>query len=119
MTTTTQTQGNPNRFTLSIDNPKDNGSLKVGTILPNKKWAVGDKLEIEGEGKIRTVTFVMGTAGDGTATEKTHLCFKGQGAVPRGQISFRVVTAESALPPPAEADMTDEEMEAATETQGA
>lgn len=66
-------------------NAKDTGSLNVGTTAGTKSWKEGDKLEILGEGKVRTVTFVMGKG------EKTHLCFKGQGKVPLGEVSFSVV----------------------------
>lgn len=64
----------------------DKGSLKVGLSAGGKVWAIGDKLAIDGEGaKVRTVTFVMGKG------EKTHLCFKGQGEVPMGEVEFELI----------------------------
>lgn len=98
-------QTDTQRFTLVVPNNNDNGSLNVGNVLPNKVWAKGDKIQIEGEGdKIRTVTFVMGSG------EKQHICFKGQGPLPKGSdVRFRLVTAETATatPPaePSEADL--------------
>jgi hypothetical protein len=107
-TTSAQTQ----RFTLHVQDNNDNGSLKVGVSAGNKIWAKGDKIQIEGEGeKIRTVTFVMGSG------EKTHLCFAKQGPVAKGQVDYRIVSAETALPPSpvAEEEMSEADLEAATQ----
>jgi hypothetical protein len=63
----------------------DTGSLKVGLVAGTKKWQVGDKIKIEGENKVRTTTYVMGSG------ERTHLCFKGQGPLPLGEVVFQIV----------------------------
>jgi hypothetical protein len=63
----------------------DTGSLKVGLSAGNRQWKIGDKIRIEGEGKVRTVTYVMGSG------QRTHLCFKGQGTLPLGEVMFQIV----------------------------
>ena len=67
----------------------DTGSLKVGTTAGDHVWTKGDRLQILGEAKVRTVTFVMGNPG-----EKLHLCFKSQGIVPTGELEYTLVDAE-------------------------
>jgi hypothetical protein len=61
---------------------RDNGSLRTGEV----RLKVGDVIEIQGEVKQRRVTYVMGSPGN------WHVTFKGQGAVPEGQVEWRVVT---------------------------
>jgi hypothetical protein len=58
----------------------DTGSLKVGKAGENLK--VGDKIRISGEDKIRTISYIMG------AGEKTHVCTKGFGPFPLGEVEF-------------------------------
>jgi hypothetical protein len=100
MTTTSdaQTPAQANvRYTLHIQDNNDNGSLKVGLSAGTKVWGKGDKIELSTEpGKVRTVTFVMGQG------EKTHLCFAKQGPLPKGQVDYRIVSAETALPSPSQ-----------------
>jgi hypothetical protein len=80
--------------TITIKGNNDTGSLKVGTAAGDKAWKVGDKLKIvggvdgditQGEGKTRAVTYVMGKG------EKCHLCFKGQGPLPLGEVVIELV----------------------------
>ena len=59
----------------------ETGSLFTGPV----RLSVGDAVAIEGEGVVRRVTFVMGSDRNGW-----RACFAGQGAVPRGQLSWRV-----------------------------
>ena len=61
----------------------DSGSLFTGET----RLAVGDVIEIEGEGKQRGVTYVMGSDRKGW-----RACFKGQGAVPSGAVRWRRIT---------------------------
>ena len=72
----------------------DTGSLKVGTSAGDHKWDVGQTLKIiggvegdpsQGESKTRKVTYVMGKGAN------THLCFKGQGPLPLGEVTFELV----------------------------
>ena len=73
---------------------RDNGSLRTGAI----RVEIGDVIEINGEGKHRTVTYVMGSPGN------WHATFKNQGAVPEGQVEWRIVSraATKAPQPPEE-----------------
>jgi hypothetical protein len=60
-------------------NPKDPGSLNVGTNPLNLQK--GDKVTIKGDPKSpRTISYVMGSV----AKSNVHLCFKGSGPVPLG-----------------------------------
>ena len=74
----------------------DDGSLKVGTSAGTRDWKVGDQIQIQGEGKIRQVTYIMGKG------EKCHLCFgKGtklgnQGKVPQGEVTYEIVGESAA-----------------------
>lgn len=68
---------------------EDTGSLKVGRI----DVQVGDQIEIRDEGRLRTVTYIMGQVAAGTLC----VCFKGQGAVPTGDIAWRKIS--NGLPP--------------------
>lgn len=61
---------------------EDTGSLYTGSM----RVRVGDRLEIEGERRVRRVTYVMGSDRKGW-----YACFKGQGAVPRGRVRWRVL----------------------------
>ena len=72
---------------FTINGNRDEGSLKVGLTAGDKKWNEGDKIQILGEAKVRTVTFVMGKG------DKTCLCFKGQGKVPTGDVQYTLVGA--------------------------
>lgn len=63
----------------------DDGSLKVGISAGDISFKVGDRIKLLGEAKVRTVTFVMGKG------EKTHLCFKAQGKLPMGEVSYEMV----------------------------
>lgn len=60
----------------------DTGSLRTG----NEKLEVGDRIHIDGEVNVRQVTYVMGSDGKGWRAS-----FAGQGAVPQGQVRWRVV----------------------------
>jgi hypothetical protein len=81
-----QANSNPNRFTLTADQGNDDGSLKVGSALPNHTWAKGQKIQLEGEPQPRTISYVMGKG------DKTHLCTAGFGKFPKNQkVSFRLV----------------------------
>lgn len=70
------------------------GSLSTGTI----RLREGDEIQIEGEGKARRVTHVMGSDARGW-----HACFARQGGVPQGKLRWRVTrevgSAESASAP--------------------
>lgn len=57
------------------------GSLATGKI----RLREGDEIEIEGEGKARRVTHVMGSDARGW-----HACFARQGGVPQGKLRWRV-----------------------------
>jgi hypothetical protein len=61
----------------------DTGSLHVGNV----EISVGSEIQIEGEGKTRKVTYLMGKG------EKTHACCKGSGPFPEGLVTFSVVGA--------------------------
>jgi len=74
---------------MFITNNNDSGSLKVGLSAGSKVWKVGDKIRILGEDKVRTVTFIMPQ--NKPQSEKLHLCFKGQGRLPEGEVSYEVV----------------------------
>ncbi len=58
----------------------DTGSLKVGNVLG--EWHVGDRIQIEGEAKPRTISYVMGKG------EKQHVCTKSFGPFPLGNVEF-------------------------------
>lgn len=91
-----------NRFTLCVTNNRDTGSLGVGLVAGTKEWRPGEKIQIEGEANTRTVTWVMGKG------EKIHLCAKGTGAFPLGEVRFRIVSAETAT------EMSEADLDAAT-----
>lgn len=57
----------------------DSGSLFLGQTRPK----VDDLILISGEGRPRRVTYVMGSAARGW-----RACFRGQGALPRGRVSW-------------------------------
>lgn len=61
----------------------DNGSLFTAT----DRLSVGDQVKIVGEPRARTVTYVMGSDRKGW-----RACFKGQGAVPTGSVTWERVT---------------------------
>jgi hypothetical protein len=58
----------------------DTGSLKVGAAGANLKK--GDKIRIAGETADRVISYVMG------AGEKTHVCTKGFGPFPLGEVEW-------------------------------
>ena len=60
----------------------DNGSLRTGGL----QLKVGSVIEILGEDRERTVTYVMGSDRNGW-----RACFRNQGAVPVGHLEWRVV----------------------------
>ncbi len=60
----------------------DNGSLVTGS----RRLAVGDRVRIAGEARVRTVTYVMGSERKGW-----RACFKGQGALPVGTVAWDLV----------------------------
>lgn len=62
----------------------DSGSLFTGSA----KLGLNDVIEILGEGRSRTVTYVMGSEKKGW-----RACFGGQGEVARGEVTWRVVMA--------------------------
>lgn len=66
----------------NITENRDSGSLKTGNIEVH----VGDIIEISLEKKPREVTYVMGNANKGTF----HAVFKDQGAVPQGNLEWRL-----------------------------
>lgn len=65
----------------------DTGSLPVGLAGTEKPPYVGRKFTIEGEGKVttRVATYVMGSVKKGW-----FVCFKGQGALPVGEVTFEI-----------------------------
>jgi hypothetical protein len=67
----------------------DTGSLRTG----NEKLAVGDRIQIEGESRTRHVTYVMGSDANGW-----HAAFANQGAVPEGQLRWRIAEHPSSPP---------------------
>jgi hypothetical protein len=71
----------PNSDVWQTSLNRDTGSLPTGTI----RLEVGDVIEIRSEGRERRVTYAMGSAG------RWYACFKGQGAVPIGQLDWRIV----------------------------
>lgn len=75
------------KFTCS--NPKDTGSLKVGTSAGSHKWEPGQVIRLAGEDKLRKISYVMGNG------EKTHVVAKGTGPFPTGDaIQYEIVQAE-------------------------
>lgn len=79
----------------------DNGSLFTGA----NQLTVGDLVEIEGEGRYRSVTYVMGSAQNGWRACFGRLNGVRQGAVPVGAVRWRVVQSGNgqiapAPPPP-------------------
>lgn len=76
-------------FTCS--NPKDTGSLKVGTSAGDHKWVAGQKIRLANENQLRTLTYVMGSG------EKTHIVAKGSGPFPTGErIEYSIVGEQAA-----------------------
>jgi hypothetical protein len=73
---------------MKTQNPKDPGSLNVGSNPLNV--VKGQEIRIKGEDRNRKVTYVMGTPEKGNV----HLCMKGTGPVPLGEIEYEVVGAE-------------------------
>lgn len=67
----------------------DTGSLRTGA----EKLAIGDRVQIEGEPRERHVTYVMGSDAKGW-----HAVFANQGAVPEGQLRWRIVEHASSRP---------------------
>src|SRR5438874_12795892 len=61
----------------------DNGSLYTASL----HLEVGDKVQLSGETRARSVTYVMGSDRKGW-----RACFKGQGAVPVGPVTWQHVT---------------------------
>ncbi len=68
---------------------RDNGSLRTGEV----RLEVGDVIEIRGEGNQRRVTYVMGSVAN------WHATFRGQGAVPEGQVEWRLVSRAGVASP--------------------
>jgi len=71
-----------NGTTWRVAENNDNGSLFTGDI----KLAEGDWIQIDGEANPRRVTYVMGSDRNGWRST-----FAGQGAVPQGQVRWRIV----------------------------
>lgn len=69
-------------------NNNDTGSLLIGSV----EAKVGDTLFIEGEGKGRTITYLMGKG------EKQHACCKGSGPFPEGLVTFSIGAPPVAAP---------------------
>ncbi len=69
---------------MAQTNNNDTGSLKVGNLLG--ELAVGDRIQIEGEAKPRTITFLMGKG------DKLHVCAKGSGKFPLGLVEISKVS---------------------------
>ena len=67
---------------MKTTNAKDAGSLHVGNNPLNIQK--GDVIQISGEQKTRTVTYVMGSV----AKSNVHLCMKGSGPVPLGEVEY-------------------------------
>lgn len=87
--------------TYTCSNLKDTGSLHVGTSkdLGNLTIAVGDKLQIVGENKVREVTYTMGKG------EKLHVCAKGTGPFPLAEkVEFKIFPKNAAVAPSEEAE---------------
>jgi hypothetical protein len=72
----------------SVNN--DNGSLYTGATQLN----VGDRVQIEGENRYRIVTYVMGSNRNGWRACFGRLGGVSQGAVPEGNVQWRVVRPE-------------------------
>jgi hypothetical protein len=68
-------------------NNDDHGSLFTGKVQLKQ----GATILIKDEGRERTVTYVMGSERNGW-----HACFKNQGAVPVGEIEWRILGFENA-----------------------
>lgn len=66
--------------TVTVEND-DTGSLHVGDVAIQ----VGDSIQIVGESKSRTVTYLMGKG------SKQHACCKGSGPFPSGKVEFSVI----------------------------
>lgn len=64
----------------------DNGSLFTG----DQRLDAGELVRIAGEGKVRRVTYVMGSAKKGW-----RACFKGQGALPVGAVEWEIGHGEA------------------------
>lgn len=67
----------------------DNGSLITGGIQLN----IGSVIEILGEDRVRTVTYVMGSDRNGW-----RACFRYQGAVPVGDLQWRAIGPAASKP---------------------
>jgi len=68
--------------THTVEN-NDTGSLKIGAIAVT----IGDRLQLEGEGVPRIVSYLMGKGA------RTHACARGTGAFPVGRVTFTVIKA--------------------------
>ena len=71
-------------FTVKNDS---NGSLKVGQAGGSHTWDKGDRVEIQG--KVFTITYVMGKG------EKLTLCAKGSGPFPLGEIDVTLLPRQA------------------------
>ncbi len=58
----------------------DTGSLKAG--VNGEGFKVGDEIKINGENKVRKISYIMGKG------EKCHFCMKGTGPVPVGDVEW-------------------------------
>lgn len=74
---------------MKTTNAKDPGSLNVGTNPANV--VKGDKIQIVGEAAPRTVSYVMGSP----EKNNVHLCMKGTGPVPLGEVEYEKVQAQA------------------------
>lgn len=70
---------------MKTNNLRDTGSLHVGVSGGATKWEKGMKIQIAGEPAVRTISYVMGLG------EKTHLCCKGTGPMPLGEVEYSLV----------------------------
>ena len=73
-------QAEDSSYLLVADND-DPGSLHIGNV-PAKE---GDQLQVEGETKIRIISFLMGKG------DKCHACTKGFGVFPTGPVSYKLI----------------------------
>lgn len=69
----------------------DNGSLRTGAY----RLEVGDLVEFPKNNKLLRVTYVMGSERKGW-----HACFKGQGALPLGEVTWQLAGPEARGPGP-------------------
>lgn len=72
---------------FTTTNPKDNGTFLVGSNPAN--LVKGMKIKLQGEDKIRTITYVQGTP----EKNNVHVAAKGSGPFPTSPnpISYEVV----------------------------